>query len=152
MTRSGVRLKLVEERLARARECVEELRSYPAANLEEFLADNRTFPASESRLRWAIEAIFDTARHLLAKAHGQGALEYRQVALLAQEKGLIQDPALGARFVQIAGFRNRLIHHYEDVTAAELFEIVRKDLGDLDALIEALEKAGRRLTPAEGET
>lgn len=59
----------------------------------------------DSLLRRAIEALLDATRHLLAKGFGLGALEYRQAVRLAAEKGLVMDPELQARFLQIAGFR-----------------------------------------------
>ncbi len=64
--------------------------------------------AADSFLRRALEGLFDTARHLLAKRFGDAGLEYRQVARACAERGLIGDSLLAARFVQMAGFRNRL--------------------------------------------
>ena len=40
------------------------------------------------------------------------------------------DPGLAERFVQFAGFRNRLTHHYDCITPGELFEVLLRDLGD----------------------
>jgi uncharacterized protein YutE (UPF0331/DUF86 family) len=145
MTPSGIDLKVVGDRLALVEGYLAELRALPASSFEEFLADRRTAPAAESHLRHAIEALFDTARHMLAKGFGIGKLEYREIARLAGEKGLVTDPELVARFGEIGGFRNRLIHHYGDVTREEIFGIVRSDLGDLDALAAALKNAAGRL-------
>ena len=145
MTTGPVDPKIVSDRLALARRCLEDLRTLPATSLTEFLGDRRNAHAADSLLRRSIEALFDTARHLLAKGFGVGALEYREVARRAAEKGLVADPGLAERFVQTAGFRNRLIHHYEDVTPEELFAIVRRDLPDLEALADALGAAATRL-------
>jgi uncharacterized protein YutE (UPF0331/DUF86 family) len=46
---------------------------------------------------------------------------------------------------QIAGFRNRLTHHYEDVTTAELFGVVSAELGDLARIAEELRESTARL-------
>ena len=43
------------------------------------------------------------------------------------------------------GFRNRLTHHYEDVTTAELFGVVSAELGDLAGLAEELSGSAARL-------
>ncbi len=146
MTQGRIDPKIVTDRLALIRECLADLRALPATSLAEFIGDRRNAHAADSLLRRSIEALFDTARHILAKQYSVGALEYREVARKAVEHGIVEDPVLGARFLQIAGFRNRLTHHYDNVTPAELFELLERDLGDLEALANALNSAAARLT------
>lgn len=145
MTRGPINLKVVAERLEIVSACLDDLRALPAGSLDEFRADRRTPAAAESLLRRAIEALFDTARHLLARAFGIGALEYREVARLGADKQLVLDPELHDRFVEIAGFRTRLTHFYGEVTTEELFGVVRDDLGDLERLALELRGAAARL-------
>lgn len=146
MTQAPIDLKVVSDRLALVRQCLEELRSLPITSLEEFLGDRRNAHAADSLLRRGIEALFDTARHLLSRGFALGALEYREVARKAAEKGLVSDADLARRFVQIAGFRNRLTHHYENVTPEELLDVLRRDLGDVAALADALAASASRLS------
>ena len=146
MTRGAIDLKVVRDRLEVVTTCLADLRALPQASLEEFLSDRRNAPAADSLLRRAVEAIFDTTRHLLAKGFGVGPLEYREVARRAVEHGIISEQTLGERFVRIAGFRNRLAHHYDSVTPAELFGILSTDLPDLEALAETLRNAAARLS------
>lgn len=145
MTAAVVRLKLVRERLAAVAEYVAALRALPQATETAFLADRRNPDSAESLLRRALEALFDIARHLLAKGMGKGALEYKEVARLAVEHGLIADAGLGRRFQEMAGFRNRLTHFYDEVTPRELYGIVHRELGDLEAIADALRDAAGRL-------
>jgi len=145
MTHGAVKLKIVADRLDLVRDCLEGLRALPSASFEEFLADRRNVPAAESHLRRAIESLFDVARHLLAKGFGIVQLEYRGVARAAAEKGLITDDALAEQLRKIAGFRNRLVHHYDEVTPEELYAIVHGHLGDLEKLAAELEVSGARL-------
>ena len=64
---------------------------------------------------------------------------------ISVEKGLISGDELGRAFQQMAGFRVRLTHHYEEVTDAELFGILTERLGDLQAVREQLGAAAARL-------
>jgi uncharacterized protein YutE (UPF0331/DUF86 family) len=146
VTKGGVDLKVVRDRLEIVAVCLADLRALPQSSVEEFLGDRRNPAAADSLLRRAIEALFDTARHLLAKGFGLGTLEYRDVARRSVEKALLEDTALGERFVRIAGFRNRLAHHYDSVTPEELFRILTSDLLDLEAVADALRRAAVRLT------
>jgi uncharacterized protein YutE (UPF0331/DUF86 family) len=141
MTPSGVDLKVVGDRARSVRKMIGQLQQLPTASASQFIEDFRTAAAAESLLRRAIEAILDMARHLLAKGHGIGALEYREVARVAAERGLVGDLQLRERFVQIAGFRNRLTHFYDEVTPEELRAILVRDLADLERLVTELEKS-----------
>jgi uncharacterized protein YutE (UPF0331/DUF86 family) len=145
VTKTGVRLKLVRERLQATTEQLQALRALPQASQEEFIADRRNPDAAESNLRRALEALFDVARHLLSKVYGLGALEYKEVARLAGEKGLVTDPELKRRFIEIAGFRNRLTHYYHEITPEEIYVVVSRDIADLEALREELRNAATRL-------
>jgi uncharacterized protein YutE (UPF0331/DUF86 family) len=145
MTPGRVNLKVVSDRLDLARRYLADLDTLLAQGAEVFAGDRRNPAAAESFLRRAIEALFDAARHLLAKGHGLAGLEYRDVARLARERGLVTDAALAARLIQIAGFRNRLTHYYDEVTPDELFRVLQVDLGDLDAFARELEAAAARL-------
>lgn len=52
---------------------------------------------------------------------------------------------LAARFLEIAGFRNRLTHFYDEVTADELLRVRASHLDDLEALAAALRAAASGL-------
>jgi uncharacterized protein YutE (UPF0331/DUF86 family) len=146
MTAGPLDLKIVGDRLGIVRRCLTELRQLPATDLREFSQDFRNSAAAESLLRRAIEAALDTARHLLSRTHGLAALEYRAVAREAGKKGLVVDPVLQQRFVEIPGFRNRLTHFYDEVTPQELFTIISEELDDLGRISDELASAASRST------
>lgn len=148
MSPTGVDLKVVEDRLQAVAGYLDQLRDLPTSR-PEFLADHRNPNSAESLLRRCLEALLDVARHLLAKAHGKGSLEYREVARLAREHGLVEDPKIAGAFVEMAGFRNRLTHFYREVTPEELFAVVEGDLGDVEALAAELRAAAGRLARRE---
>ncbi len=147
MTPGAIDLKIVADRLAIVDAAVRDLRALPATDLETFTSDRRNVWSADALLRRGIEALFDTARHLLAKAHGRGGLEYREVARLASDLGLVS-PDLADAMVKIAGFRNRLAHYYDEVTPVELFGVISTRLGELEALTGALRSAAARIAGA----
>ncbi|HKI06325.1 MAG TPA: DUF86 domain-containing protein [Thermoanaerobaculia bacterium] len=134
MTQGRVSLKVVGDLLDTVQVCLKDLRALPVSSLEEFIADFRNSAAAESFLRRAIQALFDLLRHLLAKGYGEGALEYKELARLAAEKGLVQDMRLAGVLRELGGFRNRLTHFYQEVTPEELYGIITSELGDLEEI------------------
>jgi uncharacterized protein YutE (UPF0331/DUF86 family) len=148
MTQGAIDLKIVSERLDILAGSLRELRALPSSDLAAFTADRRNIWAADALLRRAIEALFDTLRHLLAKAHGRGGLEYREVARLAIEHGLVSGDAAAAPVLKIAGYRNRLAHHYDEVTPEELYALVRSHLHELEHLADQLRQSAARLAGA----
>ena len=133
--------KVVADHLAYLDRALRDLRRLPTESIEAFAADWKNFPAAESLLRRSIETLVDVARHLLSRRHGLGALEYRQTARACAEHGLVRDEKTAAAFVEIAGFRNRITHVYAEVSAEELYRIVKDHLGDLEAVARELRAA-----------
>jgi uncharacterized protein YutE (UPF0331/DUF86 family) len=147
VTQGNVNLKVVHDRLQLIETCLDDLRSiFPLSSFEEFTADRRNAAAAESMLRRAIQSIFDLVRHLVAKAYGRGLLEYRELARLARERGIVQDPRLTDVLEKLAGYRNRLTHFYDEVTDEELFDILRNRLADLEGVARELQRSAIRLS------
>ena len=81
-------------------------------------------------VRRALEALLDLGRHILGKGLGKGALEYKQVAVGLRNEGVLDEHA-GAALVEMAGYRNRLVHFYDEVGAVELYEICTRRVDDV---------------------
>ncbi len=137
MTPSQLRAKVVAERVAWIRRMVAGLRALPLADFETFVSDPRNVAAAESHLRRALEALLDLGRHLLAKGFGRAVVEYRDVASALAEVGVaIPGEAISLRM--LAGYRNRLVHFYQEVGERELYEICTEQLHDVEAGLDAL--------------
>jgi uncharacterized protein YutE (UPF0331/DUF86 family) len=146
VTQGNISLKIVHDRLRLIEACLEDMKSLPVSSFEEFTADRRNPAAAESMLRRAIQSLFDLVRHLVAKGYGRGLLEYRALARIAKEKGLVRDPRLADTLEKLAGYRNRLTHFYDEVTDEELYDVVRNKLKDLEDLAKELQESGVRLS------
>ena len=84
--------------------------------------------AAESYLRRSLEAIFDAGRHVVAKTGPLSmAAEYKAIARALSDRGFVDRP-LGDTLIKMAGYRNRLVHLYAEVSAEELYEIISAHL------------------------
>jgi uncharacterized protein YutE (UPF0331/DUF86 family) len=109
----------------------------PLSDRTAFEADPRNAASAESYLRRALEALLDLGRHILAKGVGQGPAEYKEVAL-ALSRARVLDEAQGELLVRLAGYRNRLVHFYDEVSDEEIYEICTRHAGDIDTLLDVL--------------
>ena len=84
-------------------------------------------------LRRALEALLDVGRHLLAKLAATGVAEYKGVGRRLGEHAVLGAATAGL-LVKLAGYRNRMVHFYHEVTAAELFGICANELQDVERI------------------
>ena len=110
-----------------------EIRQLPLDNLESFQSDSRNVWTAESCLRRSLEALLDVGRHLVAKLAGTGVAEYKSVGRSLGEHGVL-DKETADLLVKLAGYRNRMVHFYHEVTAAELFGICANELHDVERI------------------
>jgi uncharacterized protein YutE (UPF0331/DUF86 family) len=114
--------------------CLQELKPFSEMTKGEFLSDKRNSPFVESYLRRSLEAVFDTGRHILSKTYGFREVEYKVIAKELGGRGVITKELSGL-LQEMAGYRNRMVHFYREVTPEELYEIVLNHLKDLDHFI-----------------
>ncbi len=137
MTPSKIKASIVLERAEQITELLCSIDALPLGSYLQFQSDPRNPAAAESFLRRALEALLDLGRHILAKAFGLGPLEYKEVALtLARQKAL--GAVQSALLVELAGYRNRLVHFYDEVSARELYDICTSQLQDIRNLLRSL--------------
>jgi uncharacterized protein YutE (UPF0331/DUF86 family) len=137
MTPSLVSASVVTERIAWIDATLAGIRALPLDSIEAFEADPRNAPAAESYVRRALEALLDLGRHVLAKGFGQPAAEYRDIPRYLAEHRVI-DEADALRWLKMAGYRNRMVHFYAEVSRAELFDICATKLGDVESAVLAI--------------
>jgi len=134
---SKVRAATVIQKLALLDAMLVGIGGLPLSSPEAFASNPRDVAAAESYVRRALEALLDLGRHVLGKGLGKGALEYKQVAVALQGAGVL-DERTGSALVEMAGYRNRLVHFYDEVGAGELYEICTRRVGDVRDVREQL--------------
>lgn len=131
MVISSLNISRVLELIRYLEGCLLELRPFSAMEKEEFLSDRKNPPFVESYLRRSLEVVFDISRHILSKTYGFKEIEYKAIAKEMGKKCIISEN-LANELYKMAGYRNRLVHFYKEVTSEELFEIVKNHLKDFD--------------------
>lgn len=102
-----------------------------------FLADEILQAASIRFLQTAVEAMLDIANHVTAREGLGLPTSYRESIEILLRGGLLPSDH-GESFLRMVGFRNRVVHMYDDVAAAEVYGIIENDLKDFDAFIRAI--------------
>lgn len=131
MTPALVSRRVVGDRMAHIEESLAVIRTLPLDSRESFLADPRNVWTAESCLRRGLEALFDLGRHILAKAFGRAAGEYKEIGRALGEAGVLEKEEADVLRL-MAGYRNRMVHFYHEISAEELYALCSARLGDFD--------------------
>lgn len=148
----------IETKLAIVREAITELRELVTQTPKEhFIDDKVKFGFAEHHLRRALEAIFDIGGHIISRfpySPAQRPKEYKEIAIALGVRGIVDEKFAREILTKMAGYRNRLVHFYHEVTKEELFDIITNKLGDVElfarAVVDLLEHPEKyNLTVAE---
>lgn len=134
MVISRLNLNRIDENLDLIAALLQKLRRVSGLSIKEFLSDERNPAATESFLRRCLEAIFDIGRHILAKSYSFKSLEYKEVAVEMGKKGIVSGEYSDI-LLKMAGYRNRMVHFYKEISDEELHSIVTKDLHDIEKFL-----------------
>lgn len=136
MVISNLNIKLIEDRLGFIIKSISKLKKLSSLTDKVFLEDDRPAVA-ESYLRRSLEAIFDIGRHIIAKSAGKGLVEYKEIAIALGQIEVITNQ-LAERLKLMAGYRNRLVYFYHEVTEKELYLIVKNNLSDIESFVKEI--------------
>ncbi|MCS7201741.1 MAG: DUF86 domain-containing protein [Dictyoglomus sp.] len=107
--------------------------------LEEFEKDDN-FAIAEHYLRRALEAVFDIGNHILSRIPGIRISTYKDIALALAKENIIPEDFAKEKLVKMAGYRNRLIHFYSEVSLEELYNIIQNNLGDFEEFLKYIKE------------
>lgn len=131
---------LVEKKLARIVTCLHELRTM--ALVDRLRDDVREKRFVEHTLQIAIQSALDIASHIASDQRlGEPETNRALFQLLARAEVLSKD--LAERLAAMAGFRNVLVHGYDDVRVQIVEDVVRNHLGDLDEFVVSVKRTLR---------
>jgi uncharacterized protein YutE (UPF0331/DUF86 family) len=137
MTRSPIRVSIVTAKIGVVRQMLAGISTLPLASEEDFIVDPRMVAAGESFLRSSLEALFDLSRHILAKGFAVPIPGYEAIVRGLLEKGIIELD-LAERMINMAGYRNRMVHFYDEITPEELYDILTNHLRDVELALESI--------------
>ena len=113
------------------------LRRLSAIPLGEFIDDPRNYGSAERFLQLAIETALSIGNHVIADAGFDQPDTYADIIVVLGKRGVL-DPELATALRPMARMRNRLVHHYADLAAERVHEIILTRLGDFDRFAEQI--------------
>jgi uncharacterized protein YutE (UPF0331/DUF86 family) len=101
---------------------------------EEILTDSWLVKGLKYSLQTAIEAIIDLSYHIAVKKCGYAPIDARDAIRILVEREIISKENWPVYSAMI-GFRNRIVHGYQSVSAVKVYEIAKNCLDDFNSFI-----------------
>lgn len=137
MTKLQVEKDIVVKRMEGIEAELVELRGLGEQSVEEF-ATGEGWKLAQFHLHRALEGVFNIGAHILSRIPGAQATQYREVALKLGEAGIVSKELAARKLVEMAKYRNRLVHFYAQIEPGELYRIIKDNLGDIETFLAAV--------------
>ena len=125
---------LIRERAQEIRQSIEKIRIYADLQDEIFFADERNLYTIQHLLLICIEAVATICSHLSAKLARKSSDSYSDCFETLLEINII-DKDLAMRLIQMARFRNLLVHRYGEIDPKLVLQYARENLDDFERFI-----------------
>lgn len=130
---------VITERLRLLAEYLDELQGYRrrTTSFQVYLDNKMLRRAVERALQVAAEACLDIGRRLIALEGFRYPEDNKDVFQVLQEERVVSQELLPS-LVDMARFRNLIVHDYAKIDDAKVYAILTKRLGDLDDYARAI--------------
>lgn len=134
-------MKFDEERIARLFSeifnALKGMRELSELERDDFLSQPLMIAGAKYFLIVSIEAAIDMSYHLISKNKLRLPNDYADTFRVMGEQGFFEEDFV-KKLVEMARFRNRLVHIYWDVDDNLIYEIIRVDIQDIEQFAEEI--------------
>ena len=120
----------ITRKLRNMKKYLDFLRSYKSISKEELEENYELESAIERNFQLAIEVVLDIGEIIISAEDFEKPEDYRSIILILGKKGIIPKD-FAESFADIAGFRNILVHLYEDLDIEKLHNYLQNNLEDI---------------------
>lgn len=121
------------------REEKRKLEKLKALTFEEFKENDLYEPAATRMLQVMAESVLDICSHIIAREGWGTPKTYVEITKIVADNGLISRER-EEDFKNMAKFRNRVVHLYDQINSREIFGIIQEKTSDFDYIISRVAK------------
>ncbi|NVM05241.1 MAG: DUF86 domain-containing protein [Candidatus Helarchaeota archaeon] len=129
---------IILDRLAKLEKYLIELRAIKKLIFEDFI-NLRNFMATQHLLQLAIQICIDIGNHIVSIKKFKKPEAYFEIFEILKKEKLISDEN-AQKFIEMAKFRNVLVHFYTEVDEKQVYQFVQKNLDDFNDFIKEIGK------------
>ena len=122
--------EVLQARISYIEDSLRSLERFEGITFEEFHSNPDHFRIAFYDLHRALEAVMDIGSHLLSRIPGARPASYKDISRLLEKNKIIPTDFAANSLTKMAGYRNRMVHFYGEITEREIYHIVQEELKD----------------------
>jgi len=134
-----VKPEVIENRIKKLQTYLEKLVELKNIDKNEFISDFRNSNSAKYLLQVSIECCLDIANHIIASEKYRSPDDYADSFRILNEQKIVPDSFID-RLIEMAKFRNRIVHIYWEVDEDLVYDIIQNYLSDFELFIQSILK------------
>jgi uncharacterized protein YutE (UPF0331/DUF86 family) len=125
--------EVLRMRISYIEDSLRSLERFKGVPFNEFHSNPDNFRITFYDLHRALEAIMDIGSHILSRIPGARPSSYKDIPRLLERHKIIPNDFATNQLTKMAGYRNRMVHFYGEITEQEIYNIIQEELQDFYA-------------------
>lgn len=121
---------VLQTRISYIEDSLKSLERFKGIAFNEFHANSDNFRITFYDLHRALEAVMDIGAHILSRIPGSRPTSYKDIPRLLEKNKIIPADFSQNSLLKMAGYRNRMVHFYGEITEGEIYDIIQDELED----------------------
>ena len=124
--------EVLQTRIAYIEDSLSSLERFKGISFEEFHSNSDHFRIAFYDLHRALEAVMDIGSHILSRIPGARPSSYKDISRLLEKHKVIPNVFASNPLTKMAGYRNRMVHFYGEISEQELYNIIQEEIEDFN--------------------
>ena len=122
--------EVIQTRVSYIEDSLKSLERFKGSSYKEFHSNSDNFRIAFYDLHRALEAVMDIGSHILSRIPGARPTSYKDIPRLLEKHKIIPADFATNPLKKMAGYRNRMVHFYGEITEKEIYGIIQEELED----------------------
>ncbi len=128
--------EVLQTRISYIEESLRSLKRFKGFSYENFHSNSDNFRIAFYDLHRALEAVLDIGSHILSRISGARPASYKDIPRLLEKNKIIPADFAANSLSKMAGYRNRMVHFYGEITEREIYNIIQEELEEFYTFLE----------------
>jgi uncharacterized protein YutE (UPF0331/DUF86 family) len=122
--------EVLRTRISYIEDSLRSLERFKGIPFNEFHSNPDNFRIVFYDLHRALEAIMDIGSHILSRIPGARPSSYKDIPRFLERYKIIPNEFATKQLTKMAGYRNRMVHFYGEISEQEIYNIIQGELQD----------------------
>jgi uncharacterized protein YutE (UPF0331/DUF86 family) len=132
--------EVLQSRLSYIEDSLRSLERFQKVPFEQFHSNPDSFRIAFYDLHRSLEAVLDIGSHILSRIPGARPASYKDIPRLMGKYKIIPSDFASNQLSKMAGYRNRMVHFYGEISENEIYKIIQEELQDFYTFCGHIEK------------